>query len=355
MIVYFSVMAILGVLFTVYNSNLAQTQKTKNAIFFIAWFVLFVVVAFRYDVGTDYKYYRYNYNYRYADTLWGALTSKEAIGGSLLTWLARIIYDDYATWFVLAAVVGIIPCSVMVKKYSIAPCMSTILFVVLCCWHTNFNIVMQCTAIGVLAMGYRFLLERKLLPWCLICAAASVFHVTALMMIPVYFLVSTNLTWKRIGLLFLIGVIISLVYDQLFALMQILGGESMTEDANSSYGSHQLNILRVLVNCAPALMATLLLNYYDKSDKNFCLLYYMSLFNAVLNLGTMNSAYLNRFALYTIYYNVLFIPYLVKPFNRTNRAIIWTVMLTLYGIFWAYDLYKCSDTVVYQWIFQRGV
>jgi len=116
-----------------------------------------------------------------------------------------------------------------------------------------------------------------------------------------------------------------------------------------------LNIFRVLVNCAPAAMATVLLNYYDLKDKKFCMLYNLSLFNAVLNVGTMNSAYLNRFALYTIFYNALFIPYLVKPFKKNTRIFIWTVMLALYFVFWLYDLYKVPATKSFSWIFERGI
>lgn len=355
MIVYFSILAIMGMLFTVRSSNLVQTDRTRNLIYWLVWTILFAVVAFRYNVGTDYKYYRYNYQYEYADTFFGALTSKDAIGASLLTWISHLIYDDYATFFFLGAFICIIPCGIMVKNHSIAPCMSTVLFVLLGCWHATFVVVLQYAAVGILTIGYRYLIERKFWRWCIICVAASIFHITTLIMIPVYFIAQPYVNWRRIGLILLIGLVISLAYDPLFSLMVFLGGESMVGLEDTSFAAEQLNLLRVLVQCAPAVFATVLLNYYDCTDKRFALLYNLSLFHAVLCIGTMNSAYLNRFTMYTAYYNVFFIPYLVKPFARKMRVFIWSVMLILYGIFWAYDLYKGTDTVVFQWIFQRGV
>jgi len=355
MIVYLGVMACLGMLFTVRSSNLAQTERAKDMLYWFAWLILFLVVALRYNVGTDYKLYRSNFNNKYAATFSQIGKTDAALGADLITVISKLIWNDYATWFFIMAVFAVFPCALLIRRESIAPCLSTVLFVVLGCWHNSFNIVMQCASVGILALGYRFLRDRQFFKWCLICLLASMFHITTLVMIPVYFLVSSHISWRRILLLVGMGLLITVTYDELFSLMGTLSGNSMTESVDSSFGSNQLNIFRVLVNCAPAAMATVLLNYYDLKDKKFCMLYNLSLFNAVLNVGTMNSAYLNRFALYTIFYNALFIPYLVKPFKKNTRIFIWTVMLALYFVFWLYDLYKVPATKSFSWIFERGI
>ena len=355
MIVYFVVLACVGGLFTVRNSNLAQSKRTKDTYYWLVWLLLLLIVALRYNVGTDYKLYRSNYNNKYATMLSQIGKTDASIGADLVSIISRFIYDDYATWFALMAVFAIVPCGWLISRECASPCLSTVLFIVLGCWHTSFNIVMQCASIGVLALGYRFLRDRHFLRWCIICVIASVFHITALIMIPVYFLAAPQISWKRVLFLIAVGLAIAVMYDELFALMARLSGESMSESVDSSFGANRLNIFRVLVNCAPAIMATAMLRYYDSNDRQFCLLYNMSLFNAVLNVGTMNSAYLNRFALYTIFYNVLFVPYLVKPFKRRTRVFVWTAMIILYTIFWAYDLYKVPDTRSFHWIFERGV
>lgn len=355
MIVYFAVIACVGALFTLRNSNLAQTQRTKDIYYWLVWLILFLIVALRYNVGTDYKLYRFNYNNKYATSYTQIGKTDASIGADVVAVISRFLFDDYATWFFLMAFFAIMPCAWLISREGISPCLSTVLFIVLGCWHTSFNIVMQCASIGVLALGYRFLRDRCFWRWSLMCVIASVFHITSLIMVPVYFLASTKISWKRVLFLIFMGLVITVTYDELFALMARLSGDSMTESVDSSFGSNRLNIFRVLVNCAPAIMAMVLLKHYDRSDKQFCLLYNLSLFNAVLNVGTMNSAYLNRFALYSIFYNVLFVPYLVKPFKRNTRIFVWIAMILLYTVFWAYDLYKVPDTRNYYWIFERGV
>ena len=355
MIVYFIVIACVGGLFTVRNSNLAQTQRAKDTYYWLVWLLLLAIVALRYNVGTDYKLYRSNYNNKYASAFSQIGKTDASIGADVVAVISKIVYDDYATWFAIMAILAILPCAWLIRKECSSPCISTVLFIVLGCWHTSFNIVMQCASIGILAIGYRFLRDRCLWRWCILCVLASVFHITALIMIPVYFLASPQITWRRVLFLIVVGLVITVTYDELFALMARLSGDSMTETVNSSFGSNRLNIFRVLVNCAPAIMATLMLKHYNVRDKQFCMLYNMSLFNAVLNVGTMNSAYLNRFALYSIFYNALFIPYLVKPFKRNTRIFVWTAMILLYVVFWAYDLYKVPDTRNFYWIFERGV
>lgn len=348
MIVYFLVVFMVGICFTVRNSNLAVQKRTKEFWYILAWIILFLVLALRYNVGTDYPHYARNYRFYIAMDL----DFSDALGASLIAKFGSIFYDDYAMWFFIMGVITVVPCALIIRRESIAVCLSSILYVVLCCWHTSFNIVMQSAATSVLLLGLPLLRERKFVKWCLLCLLATLFHVTAVIMIPVYFLITPKVTWTRSITLLFIGLAITLLYDELFALMETISGKA-SETVDSTYGSLQLNSLRVLVNCAPVVLALMLLKYLDLKDPKFCLLFNLSMFNAVLNIGTMNSAYLNRFTVYTIIYNALFIPYLAKPFKRKSRIIFWSVLLLLYGAFWAYDLYKCADTVQYYWIFQR--
>lgn len=349
MIVYFLVIALVGACFTVRNSNLAIRKHTKEFWYFAAWMILLLVLALRYNVGTDYPHYARNYAYYVAMDI----EYSDALGASLIAKIGALLWDDSAMWFFIMGILTVIPCALVIRRESISVCLSSMLYVILCCWHTSFNIVMQSAATSILLLGLPCLRERKFIKWCILCLIASVFHITAIVMIPVYFLVSPKVTWTRSFMLLGIGLTITFLYDQLFALMETISGKA-SETVDSTYGAEQLNLLRVLVNCAPTVLAVCLLKYLPLQDKKFCVLFNLSLFNAVLNVGTMNSAYLNRFAVYTIIFNALFIPYLAKPFKRKSRIMFWSALFILYGAFWAYDLYKCADTVQYYWIFQRS-
>lgn len=346
--VYFCVLIALGGIFLVRKSNLASTSKRKEILYVLAWIILLLVAGLRYRVGTDYVHYAVNYRYYQIRDI--SLLNQPAL--TVVAWVSSLIYDDYATWFFIMAVLTVVPVAYVVRKESIAPGLSTVFFVLLCCWHVSFNLVKQAAATAVIFMGFQFLRDRKFWKWCVICALATLFHVSAILMIPLYFLMTPRITWRHTLLLIAAGVVISLVYEALFSVMEFLRG-SASETLDSTYGSEQLNILRVLVHCAPPALVTVLMKWHDKEDRQFATLYNISVFNAVLNVATANSAYLNRFAVYTSIFNVLFVPYLLKPFKKESRTWLWALILALYGVFWAYDLYKCSATVNFYWIFQR--
>ena len=118
--------------------------------------------------------------------------------------------------------------------------------------------------------------------------------------------------------------------------------------------NNPVNILRIAVNCMPVLVYYFLVDNKgnNDSDKFFSCAFNLSFVNAVLNVSSMRSIYLNRFCCYTNIFNVLFIPMLF-PKIKDEYMFIKPICVVLYTIFWAYDLYKCADTVKFYWIFER--
>ena len=345
--VYFCVLVVMALLFTIRNSNLVSTQRIKNTVFWMVWIMLIVVTGLRYMVGTDYLQYSHNYKYYLSQDL--SLTNQMALG--LVARVASWIYDDYATWFFLMSIISFVPIAIVIKREGIAVGISTVFFVLLGCWHGAFNLVKQTAAVAFLFWGYPYLRDRKFWKWCITCCVASLFHMTAIMMLPVYFLVGNTISWKRVLVILGVGIFVALSYDKLFSVMEWM--RDSDNISNQKYSQHQLNFLRVLVYCAPPLMASFCLKWYDRADKSFCVLYNISILNAVLNVATMGSAYLHRFVVYTLPFSALFIPYLSKPFKQKTRVLFWIAMVALYAVFWGYDLYKGSTTVEFHWIFER--
>ena len=347
MVVYYTVLGIILILTYIYRRNISK--EIKNLLFWMCALLLIAVSGLRYGVGTDYAAYVRNYPLYLSQEL-------DFFSQPVLSVVARIsafIYDDYATWFFLMAVITIFPVLYIIKRDSISFSLSIILFLFLGCWHYSFNIVKQSAAATILLFGYRYLFDRKLLKWCLVCAVASLLHISAIIMIPIYFLVNPKISKKRIIAILLIGVAVFLLYDQLFNLMNFLKQGSSITNIDSLVGSREVNILRILVNCVPIFVVLILRKGYNFQDKNFGLLFYLSLLNAVLNVCTINSVYLNRFCIYTNIFNILFIPYLMKPLHGYKRITAQALMMCLYFAYWSYDLYKGSTTVVFHWIFER--
>ena len=354
MLVYLSVFLILSFLF-VFSSAEGCKPIVRMSSYIVAAMILTAVSGLRYMVGTDYKTYMVVYS-DYIENF--SILSQPAL--SIFAKISSLIYNDYATWFFLMAVITVVPVIVFIVKKNKSIELAILLYILLGCWHFSFNIVKQSAAATILFCGFSFLRDRKFWHWCALCVLAAAFHVSAILMLPVYFLADSRIDKKRIAMLVVFALISRLFYDKLFFFMALLKRGEGLADATSATVTQSVNMLRIVVNCMPvAVYAFFKKTYKEIENNDFYCLFNLSLLNAVLNVASMGSIYFNRFCCYTNIFNILFIPLIfpsLKPEHEKMKPIVMTayaMVIVFYFVFWVYDLYKSPDTVNYYWIFER--
>lgn len=348
MSVYFTTLALISILLIAYSYR-GTKQDLKTLLFALVTVILVFVAGFRYHVGTDYLRYYQNYSiYKL-----GTLSFFSQPGLTVVAWIAELIYDDPGTWFLLMAVITIVPVMKTIRDNSETAALGVLMFLFLGCWHYSFNLVKQSVAAAIIFAAYPAIRDRRIVRWCIACVIGAMFHISALLMIPVYFLAGTKITTKRTMLIIVFGVAVMVFSDTLFSLINILKQGENLVSKHWDITEAAVNSLRILVNCVPVLLFILLRSRYDKDDADFAMLFNLSLINALLNVATMNSIYLNRFCVYTNFFNILFIPHLFKPLKTKLTCWIPPLAVILYFAYWSYDLYKGSSTVVFNWIFHR--
>lgn len=311
--------------------------------------ILILVAGLRYKVGTDYPVYVINYpRYKNASVL-----NLRYAGIYIIAKIASVLYDDYTTWFFLMSLFTVGGAVYAVYKYSSNFPFSILLYLFIGCWHSSFNVVKQCAAVTVLLLGQRFLFDRKFVKWVFTCLLAASFHISAVFMIPIYFLVTREINVRQLILMFAVAVIVSLSYDKLIDVMSSLKRLDVI-DASKSVTTRSVNILRVLVSFAPVILACFFYRGKENENSQTMVLTNFSILNALLYFASMRSVYLTRFCLYTEAFNVFFIPHIIsKSKLKTNKGIISFVCFVLYLAFWLYDLSKGSTTSTFHWIFER--
>ena len=346
MIVYYSTF-LLVLMFLQIGKKSSRKANSYISYFFVAS-VLVLIAGLRFQVGTDYPHYVNNYFYAYPKDDFNFFLQP---GVYIITKISQFIYDDYATWFLLMSCITVIPVVVVIvsRKENVEWCV--LFYILLGCWHFSFNLVKQSVAATILFCGTNYIINRQFKKWVIICVLAFTFHVSAILMLPVYFIVEKKIKPRKIVFIFILGIIVLFSYDYLFDLINYL-----KQDQSLVYGYYKtssVNVLRVLVGWIPIILC-LLWNEGKrfKDDSDFSCLFYLSLFNAVINTASMNSLYLYRFCCYTNMYNILFIPKVVNGTKR-YRNLIMAIMIIVYFAFWSYDLYKGSTTVNYHFIFER--
>ena len=354
MFIYFLVLVLIAVvLFFCYNLKPCAFNKGVAAIF-VALILIFVA-GFRYNVGTDYPVYINNYEV-YKNLNLFDLSNFGKIGVSVVAKLSVFIYDHYATWFFIVSLLTVGIIILAIYKYSDGFCFSILMYLFLGCWHNSFNVVKQSVAIAVILLAQKYLFEGKFFKWTLLCILAATFHISAILLIPIYFLVRFKLNIRTLILMAAIGIAIACNYESLFEAMNLLKmGEGVT-GIGSTVGSRSINLLRIAVACAPPVLLLLYRKSFDNSNMKLRIWANFSIFNSVLYLACMNSVYLARFCLYTDAFNMFFIPCLFSNMKKSGmKNVMMSLCATLYCAFWIYDLYKGSTTRIFQWVFEEVI
>lgn len=177
------------VMFWIALENKALNRKS----FFLPLVVLALFAAIRsYRVGADSgtytRHFRSNlniYNFEFEKGV--------ELGYQILEYILLRLEANYSWLFLITGIIVVYCYLTVIKKYSINYLFSVFLFITLGIYTFFFNGLRQGIAMAIFTFATPYLLDKKLIPYILVCLFASFFHTTALFMIPFYFLVNLRI------------------------------------------------------------------------------------------------------------------------------------------------------------------
>lgn len=169
-------------------------QKTLNRKSF--WMPLIVLVFFAsirdLSVGTDTVVYTGNFVNK-LDFSYFEFNEDIESGYQLLEYSLLKFTDNYFWLLLVGSIIVVTSYLFIIKKFSVNYWFSIFLFMTLGIYTFFFNGLRQGIAMALFSLATPYLIERKILPYILICVFAALFHNSALFMIPFYFLVNINI------------------------------------------------------------------------------------------------------------------------------------------------------------------
>lgn len=317
---------------------------------FICIAILTCVAGFRYYVGTDFGGYYWNYP-QYVKEVYERLSTWDEPGIAIIAKLLSFFTEDGAAFIFATAAATIIPIVITLSKHTDDFFFVVMLYIFTSCWSGCFNAVRQYLAAAVLFAGHRLIYERKFIKFCLVVFIASAFHITALIMLPMYFLITKNLDFKKIVFIMVSGVALIFSYDLIFNFVGVLK-DSETGGADTQYAQNQIHPLRILISLSPIILYFFLALQKKafSGEENF----YMGFIfvRAAITIATSNSAYLNRAGIYFAPFIPLALLFLVNKFDKNQQLIIKAAIIILYAIVW---IYIDASQTTWQWVFDRPV
>ncbi|HNS33021.1 MAG TPA: EpsG family protein [bacterium] len=336
------------------SANPLQNIKASSMFVFLAFLALFLVAGLRWKVGTDYQQYSQLY-WSYSRVPLNELLSLRIsnlglFGIRAISIISRYLYDDPASMFLLASLITIGLSVRHISKSSSMFLFSIMLFIFGGSWHGSFNGMRQSLATAVIFAGSGFMMRREFWKYLLVVLAAVLFHSSAFVMLPIYFIAGRKIDYRQWAMLIAITVFMISSYDVLFKISEILLDKEVA--ATLPYMTRRVNSLRVAASWAPILLYFMVRKVYGKdAESNFYM--NMLIITAMLKVGTMNSAYLMRVTGYTGVFMPLALPKILACFEKRSALLLKLFILGLYAIFWYVEISKTPELRNFRFIFAR--
>lgn len=274
-------------------------------------------------------------------------TMESGKGFVILEGIIKFFFGNNVTAFrVIIAAIHSIPLIYVFRKYSEDYWVTVYLFVASAC-HIGWmmNGIRQFIAVVLIIAAIPLMIEKKYVKLIVVVLIASTIHTSAILMLPVVFLVQGK-AWNLKTLMFIGGSIIAMfAFSKNAALADsLLQG---TEYAGSiasmqAAGDNGVNPIRVLVSAVPVFLAFLDRKYISQEkNKLIHICVNMSIITVGLNLVAMvtSGILMGRMAIYTSMYSFIIMPYLIKNgFTRSSQVIVNLAMIICYFVYYCFEM-----------------
>lgn len=239
------------------------------------------------------------------------------------------ISQDFQWWLMTIAIISGVCIMVVLRKYSCDFFFSSFLFMTLLTFTWMMNGMRQFICVAVLFLCCDWIKDGRLIRFTIAVLLLSTFHLTALLMIPIYFVARSKPWDKKIGL-FIIGIILICVFAEPFfsGVDSALGNTAYAGATGQFEEDDGVNPLKFLFISIPAVIAfwkrDVLRQYYEKNALLPICINMSLIASALYFVGIFTSGILiGRLPIYAEVYDLILIPYLLNVcFSKTERSII---------------------------------
>lgn len=206
------------------------------------------------------------------------------------------------------------------------------------------NGIRQFMAVSMTFAATDLLLKKRYLPYFCVVLFASLFHATALIMIPVSFVVMGK-PWNSKTVLFIMAVLIAVTsLDSLTgAITALMESTQYAGDVDSLLATEGTNYLRVLVFCIPPLMALLFRRHLSLANVPIISL---AVNMSIVSMGAyvismfVSGIFIGRVPIYFSLYNYILLPWLIdRAFEKSSAKLIYLAVMGCYMAFYYYQMH----------------
>mgnify|MGYP000412456221 CR=1 FL=1 len=278
----------------------------------------------------------YMHAYIVDDFSWAAIAQNKDIGfGILQKTLQGFSKDPQILIVVTALITNVVIVSVL-YKYARLFDLAIYIYITSGAFIVSMNGVRQYLTAAVIFAATKYILDGSWKRYIAVVLFAALFHQSALIMIPIYFIVRRKAWTLPTFLMLGLAVIIVLGFNQFSEIL-------FSAIKDTQYGEYQsfseggANVYRVAFYALPLIIAFLgrekLRVLFPKID----IMVNLSLIGLVLMIISTQNWIFARLAIYFTLYQIILTAWIVKSFRQKDQKLVYFMILIIYLIFFFYE------------------
>lgn len=269
-------------------------------------------------------------------------------GFYILTAILHILFKDNSTIYLLfLALIQGLSLVAIFRKYSTNYLFSILLFVLSTDYISwMYNGMRQFTAVTLIFAATALMMKKRYASVVIVVLFASLFHQSALLMIPFIFL-SYGKAWNKKTIFFIIVALLAVFFvDSFTDILDSSLHDTQYKNVVSDYTSWEddgTNPLRVLVYALPAIISFFCRKYIRESNDtviNFCT--NMSIISTGIYLVSMvtSGIFIGRIPIYCSLYSYILLPWEIRTlFTKQSKQFIYFISVLFYILFYYYQMH----------------
>lgn len=307
--------------------------KPNKLYTFLAFATLVLVSGLRNNVGDTYYYM---HSYRDFDFNWNNIDFGGDFGFYILQMLLQQISKDPQILLLTVALITNILIGMTLYHYSRMLEISLYVYITIGYFLVSMNGMRQYLAASIIFAATTFLINGDWKKYFAVVLIAATMHQTALILIPIYFIVRMP-AWSKVTYLLLVFSIFVVIGFNEFMNLLFTAIEDSKYSGYQNFDEGGANILRVLVAAAPVVIAYLgrekLRKIFPKSD----VIVNMSILSVVFMIISTQNWIFARFSIYFGLYQLILIGWIVKLFSKRDQKLIYYGIIICYFIYFFYE------------------
>ncbi|KIL49350.1 EpsG family protein [Jeotgalibacillus soli] len=309
------------------------TIKPNRLLMLGAMAVLVLVSGLRSNIGDT-----FNYRNIYVDNefTWEYVLGEKDIGFGILQMLLKQLSADPQIMIFTSALITNVLIVFVLYKYSRMFELSLFVYITGGLFLVSMNGIRQTLAAAIAFTALKYLIDGSWKKYMLAVIFASLFHQSALVLIPIYFIVRFKAWSKATVALVLLSIVIVIGFEQ-FSSVLFSAIEDTQYGAYKEFDEGGASTIRVAVTAVPLLIAYLgrekLKRIFPLSD----IIVNLALLNLVFMIVSTQSWIFARFSIYFGLYQLILISWVVKLFREKDQKFVYFGIIVCYLFYYYYE------------------